>query len=330
MLEMKALVVDSSGALRLQSVPVPPLPPGECRVAVRMVGICRTDLELVKGYMGFEGIPGHEFTGTVVEGSERLMGRRVVGEINAACGHCAACARGMSRHCAERTVLGIYKRPGAFAETLTLPAENLIPIPDHISDEEAVFVEPLAAALEIFEQLHVPPGARMLVIGDGKLGLLIAQVCAHAGARVTLFGRHEKKLALSRRWGVEAVEHRDFDRAALTFAQRFPFVAECTGTPSALADAVAFTAPRGTLILKSTYAPTHPPQIDWAKLVIDEITVMGSRCGPFAPAVRLLAQGKIDVRALIDHRKTLEQGVEAFELAGKQGVLKVVVSVNTK
>ena len=320
---MKALIIDSSG-LNLRDIQPPPLASGDCRVAVRLTGICRTDLELAKGYMGFSGTPGHEFVGTVAFGEDRLVGRRVVGEINAACGNCAACRAGLGRHCANRTVLGIFKRPGAFAETLDLPTQNLLTVPDNISDEDAVFVEPLAAALEIFEQLHVPPGSRMLVIGDGKLGLLIAQVCAYFGHRVTLLGRHEKKLALARRWNVEAVQASERGDPSSQDA-RFPFVIECTGTPGALSSALNWTAPRGALILKSTYAPSDPPKLDWAKIVIDEIQIVGSRCGPFAPALRLLASGKIDVRCLIDHRKTLDQAVEAFNLAAKKGALKVLV-----
>lgn len=320
---MKALFIDSSG-LSLRNIEPPPLPPGECRIAVRLAGICRTDLELAKGYMNFSGIPGHEFVGTVVAGEDRLVGRRVVGEINAACGKCAACSAGLGRHCANRTVLGIYKRAGAFAEFVDLPAENLLTVPDAVSDEDAVFVEPLAAALEIFEQLHVRPGSRMLVIGDGKLGLLIAQVCAHFDHRVTLLGRHEKKLALARRWNVEAVQATDRIEPA-SQEQRYPYVIECTGTPAALAAALKWTAPRGSLILKSTYAPGDPPKFEWAKIVIDEISVVGSRCGPFAPALRLLASGKLEVRCLIDHRKPLDQAVEAFDLAARKGALKVLV-----
>lgn len=303
---------------------LPPLAAGECCVAVHLAGVCRTDLELAKGYMGFSGIPGHEFVGTVMEGPERLLGRRVVGEINAGCGTCAACRSGLSRHCAQRTVLGIYKRPGAFAEMLALPAENLLTVPDSVSDEEAVFTEPLAAALEIFEQTHIRPGSRMLVLGDGKLGLLVAQVCARFGARVSLWGHHEKKLALARRWGVDAVRARAED---VRDTERFPYVLECTGAPEAFARAAAMTAPRGTLILKSTYAPTEAPKLDWAKIVVDEITVVGSRCGVFAPALRLLASGTIDVRCLIDHRRTLDQAVEAFDLAARKGTLKVLVQV---
>ena len=320
---MKALWIDRPGRLALRDVPLPPLPEGECRVAVRLVGVCRTDLELASGYMGFTGIPGHEFVGTVVEGPERLLGRRVVGEINAGCGTCAACVSGMGRHCADRTVLGILRRPGAFAETLALPARNLLVVPDSVSDEEAVFTEPLAAALEIFEQVHIRPGSRVLVLGDGKLGLLVAQVCSQMGARVLLLGHHEKKLALARRWGVEALAAQD----VLGPAERFPYVVECTGTPGAFAEAVALTAPRGTLLLKSTYAPTDPPRLDWARIVVDEITVVGSRCGLLTPALRLLAAGKLDVRCLIDHRKPLAQGEEAFQLAARKGVLKVLVQV---
>ena len=326
---MKALTIDSKspGSVVLRDVDEPAVPPGECKIAVQMAGICRTDLELAKGYMNFSGIPGHEFAGKVVQGPERLLGRRVVGEINAACGRCPACLSGMRRHCPDRTVLGIYKRAGAFAKFLTLPESNLLCIPDSVSNEDAVFVEPLAAALEIFEQIHVQPGARILVIGDGKLGLLIAQVCAYMGGRVTLFGRHEKKLALARRWNVEAVKNSERDAAVVPQFQRFPYVIECTGTPSALNTALAWTAPRGHLVLKSTYAPTDPPMPDWAKIVVDEITVVGSRCGPFAPALRLLSKGGIDVRCLIDHTKSLSQGVEAFALAATRGTLKVLVTV---
>ena len=323
---MKALCIDAPNTIALRDVAEPPLnrEAGECRVAVRVAGICRTDLELARGYMNFTGIPGHEFVGTVREGPEHLIGRRVVGEINAACGNCRQCQLGMGRHCAHRTVLGIYKRPGAFAESLALPAPNLIAVPDSVSDEEAVFTEPLAAALEIFEQVHVPPGSRMLVIGDGKLGLLVAQVCAHFGARVTLHGRHEKKLALARRWTVDAVSAEPRGDA-----ERYPFVAECTGTPAALAVALDWTAPRGTLILKSTYAVVESPAMDWTRVVVDEISIVGSRCGQFAPALRLLAQHKIDVRSLIDHRLPLSDAPDAFARAASKGTLKVLLQVAT-
>jgi threonine dehydrogenase-like Zn-dependent dehydrogenase len=324
---MKALVVDAPGSIQLRDIPEPPLPFGECRVAVTRIGICRTDLELVKGYMNFTGVPGHEFVGKVVEGADRLMGRRVVGEINAGCGTCDECRANGSRHCLHRTVLGIFNRPGAFAETLTLPERNLLPVPDNVSDEEAVFTEPLAAALEIVQQLHIRPTAKALVIGDGKLGLLIAQVFAHFSTRVMLLGRNPKKLALAERWCIPSALA---DRAALStihFGGRFDCVIECTGSPEGLAAAMNHVAPGGTIVLKSTYAPTLPPSIDWAKVVVDEIRIVGSRCGPFAPALRLLAKGGIDVRSLVDHQKSLDDGIEAFELAAQKGVLKVLVRV---
>ena len=337
---MRALVIEGPGSLRYRDVPEPAWPPGEARVAVRLTGICNTDLELLKGYLGFTGIPGHEFVGVVEAGPEHLIGRRVVGEINAACGACETCRAGMERHCPNRTVLGIQKRPGAFAERLSLPAGNLLAVPDEVSDEEAVFTEPLAAALEILEQVHLPPGERVLVLGDGKLGLLVAQVLARHGCRVWLRGRHEKKLALARRWGVTAVpgaEHgvRSEKKDSPDSEPRtpnpelglFPFVVEATGSPAGFREALSAVRPRGTVILKSTYAPGELPALDAAKMVVDEITLVGSRCGRFGPALRLLAQGKLDVRCLIDHRKPLAQGEEAFQLAARKGALKVLVQV---
>lgn len=322
---MKALVIDAPGSIHLRDIPETPLAFGECRVAVTRVGICRTDLELLKGYMNFSGVPGHEFVGKVVEGADRLMGRRVVGEINAGCGTCDECRTNSSRHCLNRTVLGIFNRPGAFAETLTLPERNLLPVPDNVSDEEAVFTEPLAAALEIFQQLHMRPTTRALVIGDGKLGLLIAQVLAHFGTRVMLLGRNPKKLALAERWSIpSALADRNAPQA-LHFGGRFDSVVECTGSPEGLSTAMNHVVPGGTIVLKSTYAPTQPPTLDWAKIVIDEIRIVGSRCGPFAPALRLLAKGGIDVRSLIDHTKPFADSIEAFELAAQKGVLKVLV-----
>lgn len=290
-------------------------------MAVRVAGICGTDLELIKGYANYRGVPGHEFVGTVICGSDRLHGRRVVGEINAACGQCTACSAGLSRHCPARTVLGIVGRAGAFAQTLTLPERNLIEVPAHIDDEEAVFTEPVAAALEIFEQVHIRPGSRVLVIGDGKLGLLVAQVCALSGARTTLHGRHEGKLALARRWGIEA--RRVEATAGQTAGEaRFPFVIECTGRGATLAEALPWTAPRGTLLLKSTYAPGLPPVVDWTRVVVDEISVVGSRCGLFAPALQWIGSGRLDVRSLIDGRFTLEEGREALAWAARPGALK--------
>lgn len=321
---MRALFIDGPGAIHLRDVPEPTWPSGEALVAVRLAGICNTDLELAKGYMGFIGIPGHEFVGMVMDGPERLKGRRVVGEINAACGTCEMCRTGLGRHCATRTVLGICKRPGVFAERFSLPLENLFTVPDQVSDEEAVFTEPVAAALEILEQVHIAPGEKVLVLGDGKLGLLVVQVLLLHGCRVHLHGRHEKKLSLARCWGattraVTPDEPKDSSR------DRYLFVVEATGSACGFRDALASVRPRGTLILKSTYAPDQLPVLDTAKVVVNEITLVGSRCGRCGPALRLLAQGKLDVRSLIDHRKPFDQAEEAFRLAAQRGVLKVLL-----
>lgn len=319
---MRAMMIEGPQQLRLCDVTEPPLPAGECRVAVKLTGICRTDLELLKGYMGFRGIPGHEFVGVVTQGSESLLGRRVVGEINVPRRLERYGQPGYdARHDPDRTVLGILQRSGAFAETLTLPPENLFPVPDSVGDEEAVFTEPLAAALEILEQIHITPGERVLVIGDGKLGLLIAQVFAVFGHRVTLHGHHEKKLALARRWGVDARE------SNVTSATTYPLIVEATGSPAGFKAALEHAAPRGTIVLKSTYAQDALPPFDAAKVVVDEIRLVGSRCGRFGPALRLLNQGKVDVRCLIDHRKPFTQGLDAFELASRKGILKVLVNL---
>jgi threonine dehydrogenase-like Zn-dependent dehydrogenase len=336
---MKALVVQpstqpggpaqpASGAIRSSllyaDVPLPPLAPGECRVAVRLAGICRTDIELCQGYAGFRGTPGHEFVGTVIEGHPALMGRRVVGEINVGCGQCPACLSGLCRHCPERTVLGIRGRSGAFAESLTLPAENLLPVPAELADELAVFCEPLSAALAIFEQLPSHSGTRVLVLGDGKLGLLVSQVCVQRGLLTTLRGRHPRKLALAESWGVQT-ELSSIGESSVSAGERYPLVIECTGTPQALAQALRQTAPRGVLVLKSTYAATAAAAVDWSALVVDEIHVVGSRCGRFAPALELLQSGAIDVESLIDDCLPLSQGVAAFAQAGTRGTLKVLL-----
>ncbi|MCK6472431.1 MAG: zinc-binding dehydrogenase [Planctomycetes bacterium] len=323
---MKALVIETPGVVRLREIPEPPLPEGECRVAVTLAGICRTDLELARGYMGFSGVPGHEFVGVVTAGPAHLKGKRVVGEINAPePGPDDAGKRPHiedPRHHVPRSVLGILGRQGAFAETLTLPPENLLVVPDGVPDDVAVFTEPLAAAMQILEQLKVPHGPRALVIGDGKLGLLIAQVLKVHGADVTLRGRHVGKLELAKRWGV-AIERADGQAAT----DAFPLVVEATGSPRGFQEALRRSAPRGTVILKSTYAPGELPELDAAKVVVDEIRIQGSRCGRFAPALQWLAEGKIDVRGLIETRMPLAQGAEAFSLAARRGVRKVLIEI---
>ncbi len=300
-----------------EDVRVLPLPPGEARVRVLLAGICNTDLELLKGYHPYTGIPGHEFVGVVEEGPEGLAGRRVVGEINAACGGCPACRSGRRTHCPRRTVLGIAGRHGAFAEYLDLPAGNLHTVPGDLPDEVAVFTEPLAAALEILEQVPIGPGERVLVAGDGKLGQLVARALALSGCRLLAIGRHRRKLELLAAAGIAVAAPEEAEAAA------FDVAVECTGNPEGFALARRALRPRGTLVMKSTYAGALT--LDASGLVVDEITLVGSRCGPFAPALRLLAEGKVDPRPLIDARYPLREGPAAFEHARRAGALKILL-----
>ena len=317
---MQALVYDGE-ALRLrEDYPRPVLPPREALVRVRLAGICNTDLEIVRGYMGFRGVLGHEFVGTVEEAEDRsLIGQRVVGEINAYCGECPTCQAGRPTHCPHRTTLGIWGRDGAFAEYLTLPVRNLHTVPDAISDEEAVFTEPLAAALEILEQVHLRPTDRVIVLGDGKLGLLVAQVLALMGCDLLAVGRHREKLAILARRGIPTALESEAEGLAADV------VVECTGRPEGFAAARRILRPRGMLVLKSTYH--GGVEADLTGLVVDEITLVGSRCGPFPPALRLLQHGLVDVRSLISAVYPLAQGVEAFARAAEPGVLKVLLQV---
>jgi threonine dehydrogenase-like Zn-dependent dehydrogenase len=300
-------------------VPVPEPPEGESLVRVFCAGICATDLELTRGYYPFTGIPGHEFVGVVESGPNSLVGKRVVGEINATCGACSNCLAGRPTHCSERTVLGIVGRNGAFAEYLTLPSKNLHLVPDNISTEAATFTEPLAAALEIQQQVKVTANDRVLVVGDGRLGQLVAQTLALTGCELLVIGRGHKKLSLLSARGIEtgiagAVEPSEFDIAV-----------ECTGNPDGFGIAQRGLRPRGTLVMKSTYAGSLT--VDAASIVVNELTLVGSRCGPFAPALKLLAKGRVDVETLIHARYSLAEGVEAFEHAERAGVLKVLINV---
>ena len=282
-------------------------------------GICNTDLELLRGYYRFAGIPGHEFVAEVVDADDATwIGKRVVGEINLACGRCDWCARGLGRHCPTRTVLGIVKHPGAFREYFTLPEANLLEVPASVSSDDAVFTEPLAAACEISEQVKIPRGREVAVLGDGKLGLLISQVLAIRGARVHQFGRHRAKLAIAAKVGVTG----EVVTGSLPIAA-YDFVVDATGSKEGLSSALAMTRPRGTLILKSTVATTV--QIDTAAIIVNEITLIGSRCGRFAPALELLRRGKISVQPIIQSRFLLGNASAAFAEAAAKGSLKVLL-----
>jgi len=307
------------GQLRLrEDLPIPSPAPGEARVRVLRAGICNTDLELVRGYYPFRGVPGHEFVGVVEHGPPELRGRRVVGEINVACGRCRACRRGHPTHCEVRTVLGIVGRDGAFAEYLVLPVENLIPVPDAVSTDAATFTEPLAAALAIGQQVAVRPGDRVLLVGDGKLAQLIAQTLALTGCELTVLGRHRDKLTRLAARGIATAV------GELPAAGAFDLAVEATGNPEGFELARRALRPRGTLVMKSTYAGRLT--VDASALVVDEITLVGSRCGPFRPALRLLAEGRVEVASLIEARHPLRDGLAAFEQAGRRGTLKVLLA----
>ncbi|MBN1350630.1 alcohol dehydrogenase catalytic domain-containing protein [candidate division KSB1 bacterium] len=315
---MKAAVFEKK--LTLQAVPEPVRDDNEALVRVSMIGICNTDVEIVNGYMGFQGIPGHEFVG-IVEAAETAswVGKRVVGEINAGCGECEACRKGMARHCPNRSTLGIYRRNGAFAEKLVLPESNLFEVPQTVPDEIAVFTEPLAAALEILEQTHIVPATPVAVIGDGKLGLLIAQVMQLVGCDVHVFGKARSKLDLAERFGIQThLVETGIDR-------RFPVVIEASGNATGFASALALIKPRGTLVLKSTYHGEL--SFDASGLVINEITVIGSRCGRFGPALRLLAKNLIKTKELISEIFPFDEIEAAFEFAQNSKALKVLLKV---
>ena len=316
---LKALWLEDRRRTRRDDGPVPEPPDGEALVRVLRAGICNTDLELVRGYYPYAGIPGHEFVGVVENGPSALVGRRVVGEINAVCGECGACLNGRPTHCERRTVLGIVNRHGAFAEFLILPAANLHPVPDEVSTDAATFTEPLAAALEVQEQVTIRSKDRVVVVGDGKLGQLIAQTLSLTGCELLAVGRHTAKLELLSARGIptgpaEAVRPGAYDVAV-----------ECTGNPEGFALARRALRPRGTLVMKSTYSGALT--FDASAAVVDEITLVGSRCGPFAPALRLLADGRVNVEPLIHARYPLGEGLAAFAHAERSGVLKVLLGM---
>lgn len=317
---MKAVVFDNG--LKLDNnYPMPVPQKGEALIKVNTIGICNTDYEITLGYMGYKGILGHEFTGVVEKAENKdLIGKRVVGEINCGCGQCDWCAQGLERHCFNRSTLGIWQREGCFAEYVCLPEKNLLVIPDNVTDEEAVFVEPLAAALEILEQVHIPPYKRVIVLGDGKLGLIIALALNAAGLDITLVGKHEEKLNIAKAQGVKTKLLNN-----LKIEKAYDFVVEATGSITGFETSLALTKPRGTLILKSTIAASK--EFNLAPIVIDEITVLGSRCGQFAPALRMLEQKRIDVKPLISDIYAIDDSIAAFERNKEKSSVKVLVKV---
>ncbi len=321
---MRALYFD--GTLTFNpNHPTPTRHHGESLIRVLKSGICLTDVHLMRGYMAFQGILGHEFVGIVeVSDTESLIGKRVVGEINAACHRCETCRMGNPTHCPQRTTLGIDRRDGTHADYTVLPDVNLIPVPDTVSDDEAVFTEPLAAACEITQQVHIPPTARVVVIGDGKLGLLVAQVLALTGCNLHVVGRHPQKLEILEKKGirVELVSPENDSQLPTNWAD---VVVECTGNPGGFATALRLVRPRGTLVLKSTYAGAIPVHL--SSIVVDEISLIGSRCGPFAPALRLLESGLIDVTSMHTATYSLNHAVQAVEHATQRGVLKIMLDM---
>ena len=317
---MRALVFDQS--LSFQPRHRDPVEAdGDTLLRVRQAGVCATDLEITRGYMGYRGVLGHEFVADVVSSPDKdLTGQRVAGEINVVCGRCDLCLSGLSSHCRARSVLGILNHDGAFADFVRLPATNLHVLPKSVDDDQAVFIEPLAAAFQVLKQIKLDGRKWVTVLGDGRLGLLVAQVLRNAGCPVRVIGKHADKLAMCEKWQIRSRPVDD-----ITPRHDQDVVVDCTGSASGFELAMQIVRPRGTIVLKSTFAAGKP--LNLAPLVIDEINVVGSRCGPFREAIRALAEKQIDVASLITRRMKLEQGVEAMELAGRPGVLKVILTM---
>lgn len=302
--------------IELREVERPVRDPAEALIRVRMAGICNTDLEIARGYMNFLGTLGHELVGEVVEASTKnLIGARVAGEINLSCGHCEFCSRGLGRHCPTRTVLGILGKDGCFAEYVTLPERNLHRVPERVPDALATFIEPVAACFEVLEQIRISPRDRIVVLGDGKLGQLLAMVLVDQGFAPTLVGTHPEKLARASARGIATAAPAELERKS------FGVVIEATGSASGMQHAIELVRPRGTLVLKSTYH--GQVSFDAAPLVIDEITLVGSRCGPFQPAIASLASGDLPAESLVDAIYSLAEASAAFEKAAAKNTLKV-------
>lgn len=318
---MQALWIDNKTLTFRHDMPSPTPPPAEALVRVRLAGICGTDIELVKGYYPYRGVPGHEFVGEVVEAPDdpSWIGHRVVGEINAACHKCDTCRAGLRTQCEQRTVLGLLNRPGAFATYLTLPIENLHRVPESIPDEAAVFTEPLAAALQIRQQVQIRPADRVLIIGAGRLGQLIAQTVALTDCDLQVVTRHENQRALLAARNITTIAE---DAVP---SRKMDLVVEATGSSGGFELAIQAVRPRGKIVLKSTYKGTV--EVNFSSIVVNEITIVGSRCGPFAQALRLLEGATLDPTSLIVERYSLTKGVTAFEHAARPGVLKVLLEI---
>lgn len=324
---MKALIFNKNNELKLVNDYEKPIPKeGEALVRVTLAGICNTDYEITKGYMGYDGILGHEAVGVVeeVNGADKsLIGKRVVPEISYGCKepNCEWCAKKNYRHCPNRHTLGIWRKDGVFAQYFTMPTEVLFEVPDNVPDKQAVFTEPLAAALEINEQLHIKPMDKVIVLGDGKLGLITALALNAQNLDVTLVGKHQNKLDIAKAQGVRTSLLQDFK-----IEKKYDVVVEATGSVSGFETSLALTKPRGVLVLKSTVAATK--EFNLAPIVIDEITVLGSRCGQFPPALRMLSSGKIDLTPLISATYPMDNALEAFEKNKEKDTLKVLLEIN--
>jgi len=320
---MEALVFADGKLVFTRSHPEPRLGEDEVLVKVELAGICSTDLEIIKGYMDFEGVLGHEFVGTVVKGPAKFKGKRVVGEINCVCGRCDMCQSGLSNHCRRREVVGIEGRDGAFAEYVAIPERNVHCLPDTVNNESAIFVEPVASAIQIGQQVPLEHRDKVIVVGDGRLGLLAVQVLAGKGAKgnVVLLGRHEDKIIFAEKRGIQGIILDD-----MLIKSEWDVVVDCSGSAAGFATACRLTRPRGTLVLKSTWVADQP--VDLTTLVINEIKLIGSRCGPFPQAINSLAAEKVITNGLITSRFKLSQGVEAMERARDSRQIKVVLEMN--
>jgi len=317
---MKAVVFDNDLKL-VTDYEKPVAKNGEALIKVTMAGICNTDFEITKGYMGYKGILGHEFVGVVEEVNSEdksLLGKRVVGEINCGCGKCEWCHQALERHCMNRQTLGIWQKDGCFAEYVAMPLDTLIEVPENVADDQAVFVEPLAAGLEILEQLHIQPIQKVVILGDGKLGLTTALALNASNIDVLLVGKHQSKLDIAKKQGVSTKL-----LSELEIKKEWDFVVEATGSISGFEAALNLTKPRGTLVLKSTVAASK--EFNLAPIVIDEIRVQGSRCGRFAPALRLLKSKKVDFSPLISAVYGVDESIEAFEKNKEKDTLKVLI-----